>query len=128
MSAESEGDWLVGEVQGIEVGVGEITGHRADKRVAVELCVDADETFKQRVDAVDMGFDTSATDVGRGFDATEVIAGVSKLLAVDLSFYAGAGREEVGARAVGGQRTGEGMQSLTGQEVVDGEAACAAWL
>ena len=46
MPAESEGDRLVGEVQGVEVGVGEIAGDRADKRVAVELGVDADETLE----------------------------------------------------------------------------------
>ena len=72
-----------------------------------------------------MGFYAAAADVCRGLDAAEVIAGVSELLTVNLGLHAGAGREEVGARAVGGQRAGEGMQALTGQKVVEGEAACA---
>ena len=125
MSTEPKGDRLVGEMQCVEVGVGEIAGDGTDKRVAVELRVDAYESLKQRVDAVDMGFYTSAAYVGGGFDAAEVIAGVSKLLAVDFCLYVGTRREEVGARAVGSQRAGEGMQTLTGKEVVEGEAACA---
>ena len=64
---------------------------RTDEGFAVELCVDTDESFKQRVDAVDVGFDATAADVGRGLDAAEVIAGVGELLAVDLCLHAGAG-------------------------------------
>ena len=119
VAAESDAQWMRRQSHGVEVQAVEVGRHRTIDLAFLHQCIDGYETVHELVVAMDVGMGLTVLDVGLCRHVVEVPMTIAQVFYAGVGKECGAGREDVGALALGCDVGGDGVERVARHEVVE---------